>query len=62
MQNLLKENSDYVFYIDADACFTNHNIKIESFINDKTITIGNENKNFNQPRGENSGVMLIKNN
>lgn len=62
MQNLLNENSDYIFYIDADACFVNHNMKIQSFINDKTITIANQNKNFNQPRGENSGVMLIKNN
>ena len=59
LQKMLELNYEYVFYIDADACFVNHDIKIENFINDKPITIANENKNFNEPRGENSGVMLF---
>ena len=62
IQNLLNTSYQYIFYIDADACFVNHEIKIENFINDKSITIANQNKDFSKPRGENSGVMLIKNN
>ena len=53
---------DYIFFIDADACFANHDIKIEKFISNKSITVGNENADFNEKRGENSGVMLFINN
>lgn len=62
LEKCLDMNYEYIFFIDADACFVNQNIKIEKFLNEKSITIANQNINENDPKGENSGVILLKNN
>lgn len=61
MQRELNNGYDYVMYIDADAVFTNMSTRIEDFIVDSSIYIANENLAVSDSFGENSGVILIKN-
>lgn len=61
LQECLKSPHEYVMFLDADAVFTNFDTRIESLITNSSITIANENLNRSDKFGENSGVLLLRN-
>ena len=54
---------DYVMFIDADACFTDHSVTLDKFMDpERPVTVAYQNKAlYKGPLGMNSGVMLFKN-
>ena len=60
---LLNENKyDYIFWIDSDAYFNNHRIKLEDIIKttDKNIIICEDNVNSGRKYTVNSGTIFVK--
>lgn len=51
---------DYLFWIDADAFFNKHDIKLEKWISDYEIVICDDEKNSYIENTINTGTMLIK--
>lgn len=61
-QFIMSRKYDSVFYIDADAIFTDFGRRLEQVPNPNglPVTICSENKNLSDRRGENTGTMLFK--
>jgi len=57
-----QSNYDYLFWIDADAFFNNHNIPLETFITDsnKNIIICDDSPNSSKPNSINTGTFFVK--
>jgi hypothetical protein len=58
---MLENNYKYIMWIDSDACFHNHNIKIENLFDDQVIFIMAPDC-YNVPSPFNAGIWIVKNN
>ena len=64
LKEFMNEGYGMVFYIDCDAIVTDFSVSVESIAGgcDRPLTMANENRDiFGERRGENTGVMAIRN-